>query len=97
MKNLKFGRTNVSLNIGRYENGNLYVGLITDDYEPYCNVTVNFPDCQLGEFYGYIDTNNYPTLEKFIIENSIGEFTGKTKQAGYYEYPLYLFNTQTLD
>lgn len=97
MKNLKFGETNVSLNVGRYYNGNLYIGLITDDYEPYCNVTANLSDSPLGEFYGYVDTNNYPALEKFIIDNRIGEFTGQTKQAGYYEYPLFRFNIQTLD
>ena len=42
------------------------------------------PGCQLN------------TVEKFITDNDIGEFTGFTQRSGFCEYPLYLFNVDKL-
>ena len=54
-----------------------------------------------GEFIGqicttYIDTNNLPEAEKFLVENHIGFKTPFTKTSGYCEYPLFVINPKLL-
>ncbi len=93
------GDIQVQIEVQQYmNNGSLYIGMISfeDGYpEPYGDVTVNL-DGKVSNYCGYLDTNNMPTLEKFITENGLGEFTGFTKQSGFCEFPLYQFNAEKL-
>ena len=76
----------------RYFDGNFAIALMcSDDYEPYGNLTVNLGE-RLPENMAYVDTNNMPNAERFIKDNKLGKFTGKTRKSGYCEYPLYEFN-----
>lgn len=63
--------------------------------EPYGNITVNL-DGTVPNYCAYVDTNNMPNIEAFLVENGIAEFTGLTKKSGYCEYPLYLFDSDRL-
>lgn len=89
----------VSIEINTYlNNGNMYIGLSSteDGYpEPYGDVTVNLGD-KVPDFCGYVDTNNMPELEKFLVDNDIGEFTGFVQRSGFCVYPLYMFNVDKL-
>lgn len=96
----QFGTTEqVSLEINTYlNNGNMYIGLTSmgDEYpEPYGDVTVNL-GVEVPDFCGYVDTNNMPELEQFLIDNDIGEFTGLCQRSGFCVYPLYMFNVDKL-
>lgn len=97
MKIKQFGKEyEVTTNRTKYYNGNLAITLTCDNGEPYGTLTVNlgerlFPDT------AYVDTNNMPDAERFIKENGLGEFTGKTKDSGYCTYPLYKFNLDKLE
>ncbi len=96
----QFGTTEqVSIEINTYlNNGNMYIGLSTmeDGYpEPYGDVTVNL-GVEVPDFCGYVDTNNMPELEKFLVDNDIGEFTGFMERSGFCMYPLYMFNVDKL-
>lgn len=94
----KWGDEMVELTMSRYAgSGNLFLELINTEGEypePYGNITVNLGE--VPKYCGYIDTNNMPEMEKFIVDNDLGNFTGLTLQSGFCEYPLYVFNVDKL-
>lgn len=81
------------------DGGGVYIGLWTkeDDYfEPYCDVTVNLPDfgLPLDDGEAYVDVNNCPELERFILENGLGVGVGIIGSSGWCAYPLYKFDME---
>lgn len=90
---------NVELKINSYRNnGSLFMELwdTGGEYpEAYGNITVNL-DNEIPAYCAYVDTNNMPEMEEFIRENKLGVFTGLTKESGFCEYPLYLFDSDKL-
>lgn len=93
------GDVEVMLDIQRYQNGRIYIGLVSLDEdghpEPFSNVTVNI-DAPILDYCGYLDTNDLSNVEKFIVENDLGTFTGIMGESGYCRYPLYMFNVEKL-
>lgn len=89
----------VELLVNVYANDNsLYVGLTSweDGYpEPYGDVTVNL-SLAVPNFCAFVDTNNMPEIEEFLVKNEIAEFTGLTQPSGLCTYPLYFFNERRL-
>lgn len=95
-----FGNTwQVQVEVDVYlDNKSLCVSLTTMEDgipEPYGNVTVNL-DGTVPNYCAYVDTNNMPDIEAFLVENGIAESTGLLKGSGYCVYPLYLFNPERL-
>lgn len=87
----------VKLQVAKYlNNGNTYIGLTKEDDSPYGDVTVNL-GIDLPEYFGFIDTNNNPNAESFILDNELGENTGMTMPSGFCVYPLYKFNQEKLE
>lgn len=96
----RFGTTEyVTLKASFYtDNKSLYVGMTTADDEfpePYGNVTVNLSDAVPG-YCAFVDTNNMPEVEAFLVQNGIAEFTGLTQNSGFYTYPLYQFSAEKM-
>lgn len=93
------GRMPVKLEIGRYmDNGRIYIGLLEADGEypePFTDLTINI-DAPCPPYCGYVDTNNCPELEEFIVKNGLGEFTDMIGHSGYCQYPLYMFHEEKL-
>lgn len=95
-----FGTTeNVVLDVNTYaDNKSLYVGLTSiscGEPEPYGDVTVNLA-ANVPPYCAFVDTNNMPELERFLVENRLAEFTGLQQESGYCTYPLYLFNAEKM-
>lgn len=95
-----FGTTeNVTLSVNTYvDNNSLYVGMTTveDGFpEPYGDVTVNLLS-SVPPYCAFVDTNNMPELEDFLVKNGIAEFTGIEQRSGYCSYPLYLFSAEKM-
>lgn len=61
-------------------------------------ITVNLSNCyHIGKEYAYIDTNNYPEIDKdFLIKYELAKPTGLYDRSGYCLYPLYKFNLEKL-
>lgn len=65
--------------------------------EPYAMLTVG-----LGEYIGihnaaYIDTNNLGNrIIEWLEKNNLGQATPLTKQSGFCQYPLFIFNDEFL-
>lgn len=98
--NTSFGTTEqVQLTVNTYMNNkSLYVGLTTVEDgcpEPYGNVTVNLLK-SVPAYCAFVDTNNMPELEDFLVKNRIAEFTGIEQQSGFCSFPLYLFDLEKL-
>ena len=65
--------------------------LSEDFFEPYCDVSVNLPFADLeSDNLIFIDVNNAPWLEEFMISNGFGMPTGRIRTSGFVNYPLYL-------
>jgi hypothetical protein len=88
----------VTLFASTYENKSLFVGMTTMEDgipEPYCDVTVNLLDT-LPPYCAFVDINNMPELEDFLVKNKLAEFTGLEQKSGYCTYPLYRFDTERM-
>lgn len=98
--NTQFGTTEqVQLTVNTYMNNkSLYVGLTTveDGFpEPYGDVTVNLID-SVPSYCAFVDTNNMPEVEDFLVKNRIAECTGLEQKSGFCSFPLYLFDAEKL-
>ena len=89
----------VRIVVNNYVDGNkLYLGLLSKEdgyWEPYCDLT----KCLDGEVpadCAYVDTNNLPWVEKFIVENKLGYFTHMVGHSGFCTYPLYHFDMERI-
>ena len=96
----RFGNTqNVTLEVNAYvDNNSLYVGLTAMPYgvpEYYGDMTVNLLE-SVPPYCAFVDTNNMPELEDFLVKNGLAEFTGLMQKSGYCSYPLYLFDVEKM-
>lgn len=97
----KYGKEHpMTFEVDRYlDNGNLYVGLITHEEgypEPWQNLTVNL-GVKCEENCAFIDTNNNGNeILHWLIDNGLGEVTHALKSNGYWVYPEFKFNMETL-
>lgn len=86
---------NIKLVVNQYRTyGNLYIGMLTDEGEPYADLSVNIEPLGDGEIA--VDINNLPDGEKFIRDNGLGEFTGKYLRSGFCRYPVYKMNMEAV-
>jgi len=69
----------------------------TPEGECFAVLTVNISDRVLSSMSAFVDTNNCPWAEKFLIENNIAVPTGITETSGFCTYPLYLFDLSKLE
>lgn len=67
------------------------------DEEPFTNLTVNLQTAPIPDNCAFIDTNNNPWAEEFLVENNIAEPTGVYGSSGFCRYPLYEFNLSKID
>lgn len=66
-----------------------------EDHEEYATLTVNFG--MTSSDHAFLDTNNLPNAEEFVIDNELGEHTGQFNHSGYCTYPLYKFDIEKLE
>lgn len=61
--------------------------------EPYGVVTVNLPESEhLPNDTQFVDVNNLPGVEKWLVENNIAKPAGIIARSGYCAYPAFKFN-----
>lgn len=83
-----------------YHGGNLAIILWSyteefQDHEEYATLTVNLGSVPGG--CAFLDTNNLPNAEQFVLDNCLGKPTGWKQQSGYCTYPLYKFDLEKLE
>ena len=78
--------------------GGLAVIANTPEGECFAVLTVNLESFDLDgdEEYAFVDTNNNPWAEKFLVDNNIAEPTHINIPQGFCMYPLYKFDLTKL-
>lgn len=88
-----YEKYNITLAFEKYRNNNtLAVEAYDEDGEPLTVITVNLPGGKADTTHQYVDTNNNPEIEKFLVDNNIAHPTGDIGISGFCTYPLYEFN-----
>jgi hypothetical protein len=79
--------------------GGLAVIANTPEGECFAVLTVNLDSFNLNgdKEYAFIDTNNCPWAEKFLVDNNIAEPTQIIVPQGFCMYPLYKFDLTKLE
>ena len=83
------------MNIRSYSNNNTALELVCEDGIPLAVITVNLGDL-LKRNMAYIDTNNCPWAENFLVDNDFGLPTGEYKVSGFCIYPLYQLDLERI-
>lgn len=110
MLNLKYvvfgdyiGDYKVEFLVDKYaNNGRLALMLFSYDeeeecMEDFCDVTVNLPEYSLSdENCAFLDTNNAPYILNFLLDNKLGELTGRQPQSGFCTYPEFRFDMEKI-
>jgi len=83
--------------------GSLAIQLVdAKDGSPLARITVclvddlGLPYLCVSEDTAFVDTNNYPWAEDFIVSNGLGGPAGRTARSGFCTYPLYKFDLKKL-
>ena len=68
-----------------------------DIFSPFTSVTVNLPQAKMDSTNAvFLDVNNAPWLEGFMMENGFGYPTGRFRTSGFCNYPEYLLNLKSI-
>ena len=88
--------TPVTVYFQRYlQNGTLRVAMncAAPPWIPHSVITVNLMDAEhQDETHAYVDINNCPWAEEFLLDNNIARKTEVTRKSGFCTYPLYEFD-----
>lgn len=91
----------ITFDLNHYaNNGNLYVGMIVWDHpkfpEHWSDLTVNL-GVKCAEDCAFIDTNNNgEKILLWLIENKLGNLTGRMQPSGFCLFPEFKFNMEEL-
>jgi hypothetical protein len=89
MKQYKYKGKPVTLRTDTYRNnGTLAVVMEHEDGETDV-ITTNLNSPFQSDSLAFLDTNNYPGIDKWIEKNGLGLGMGIQQQSGFCEYPLY--------
>lgn len=98
----KYGKVHpLEILISNYAYGNS-LGIALNTYEqgypePWSTLTVNFNHSFLEPNCAFIDTNNNgDEIIDWLLENQLGELTGKYERSGYCSYPEFRFDMKRL-
>ena len=80
-----------------FNNDTLAVVLMTENGEPFADLTVNIADSLANDTMAYIDVNNNEWVEKFLKDNEIAQPTDLFGFSGFCVYPLYKFDLTKLE
>ena len=76
----------------------LCVQTYTEDGEPFATLTVNLCSKLQTASRAFLDVNNCPWVEQFLVSNGIAYPVEKvTRTSGFCCYPLYEFDTTRLE
>ena len=84
---------NITFEISSYKYGGGLAILMNCEEGPYAALTVNLEEFPREDNNAFVDTNNLGNeIVDWIIENDLGELTGRIGTSGYCIYPEVAFN-----
>ena len=82
------GRT-VKVKATTYRNNGTLAVMLTYDNGDSVVITTNLNSLFQSGSMAFLDTNNYPDIEKWIRKNNLGQPSGVSERSGFCSYPLY--------
>ena len=89
MKQYKYKGKSVSLRTDTYQNNGTLAVLIEHEDGETDVITTNLNSPLQSATMAFLDTNNHPTIEKWIQDHGFGLPMGYTERSGFCDYPLY--------
>ena len=89
MKKLTFRRRLVEVKTTTYRSNGTLALMLTHKNGDSDVVTVNLNSPYQSDSMAFLDTNNYPDIEKWIQKNNLGLPMFVTERSGFCTYPLY--------
>lgn len=97
------GDHKIVFGIGKYFDNHLYIEMLYldeefNDWEPYHNLTVNLEVEPLDSSCGFVNTNDgCSNLLQWVIDNGLGEPTGRIAKSGFCTYWEVAFDLERLE
>lgn len=96
-KKLTYHDREVKISVESYQNNGTLALMLVYDNDDSDVITVNLNSRFQSDSMAFLDTNNYPDIEKWIQKNNLGLPMGGVKErSGFCEYPLYTIFTTGL-
>ena len=89
MKQYKYKGQSVSLKTDTYQNNGTLAVLIEHEDGEIDVITTNLNSPFQSDSMAFLDTNNYPGIDRWIEKNGLGLPMGVQEQSGFCKYPLY--------
>ena len=84
---LKYAKR-VRILASEYEDGSLYVGILTMSGEDYCDITTHLQSLPVP--FGFVECNS--DAERFIFEQKLANDAQQVIKSGFKTYRMYRFN-----
>lgn len=88
-KKLTYHGRPVTVKAESYRNNETLAVMLVYRNNEFDVITVNLNSSFQSDSMAFLDTNNYPDIEKWIRENNLGLPMNLTQRSGFCEYPLY--------
>ena len=95
-KKLTYHDREVKVSVESYQNNGTLALMLVYDNDDSDVITVNLNSGFQSDSMAFLDTNNYPDIEKWIRENNLGLAMNLMERSGFCEYPLYSINLSEL-
>ncbi len=86
----------VKVSVESYQNNGTLALMLVYDNDDSDVITVNLNSPFQSKSMAFLDTNNYPDIEKWIRQNNLGLPMNLTEKSGFCTYPLYTIFTNVL-
>ena len=95
-KKLTYHDREVKILVESYQNNGTLALMLVYDNDDSDVITVNLNSRFQSDSMAFLDTNNYPDIEKWIQKNNLGLPMGVKERSGFCKYPLYTIFTSEL-
>lgn len=95
-KTLTYHDREVRVSVESYQNNGTLALMLVYDNDDSDVITVNLNSLFQSKSMAFLDTNNYPDIERWIRQNGLGTSMNVTERSGFCEYPLYTIFTSEL-
>lgn len=82
------------LGLVQYPNGNMALCILSEDCKHYeDDISTNLGPLPDKRMFA-LDVNNYPRIERCIIESNVARPTGQSVKSGFVTYPIYILTEE---
>lgn len=95
-KKLTYHDREVRVSVESYRNNGTLALILVYDNDDSDVITVNLNSLFQSKSMAFLDTNNFPDIERWIRQNGLGASMNVTERSGFCSYPLYTINLSAL-